>query len=102
MKSANILAGLMSHASQTPCTWCNAIKNQLHKCGQYRTLRNCLQNYYDWLDSGSKKACAKTFMNCTNAPVFDGDAGIFKLIKIKIAFPIFRSMASATGMEHIY
>lgn len=73
LKLANILAGLMTHASQTPCTWCTATKDGLHHCGQYRTLGSCLRNYRDWLKSVAKKGVAKNYMNCTNPPVFKGD-----------------------------
>lgn len=73
MKLANILAGLMTHASHNPCVYCTTIKDQLHYCGQYRTLGNCMKNYNDWLKSGARQVSAKKYMNCTNAPVFKGD-----------------------------
>ena len=33
LKIANILLGLMSHASSFPCTWCTEHKDTLHNCG---------------------------------------------------------------------
>ena len=38
LKLANMLTGIMSHASSFPCTWCTALKDKLNVCGVYRTL----------------------------------------------------------------
>lgn len=48
LKLANILAGLMTHASLYPCTWCTALKWNLDQCGDYRTIGDCIRNYEDW------------------------------------------------------
>lgn len=41
LKLANILIGLMTHASSHPCTWCTALKGLLNQCGKYRTFGDC-------------------------------------------------------------
>ena len=45
LKLGNILAGLMSHSSMYPCTWCFVNKKELHERGEFRTIGNCLFNY---------------------------------------------------------
>ncbi|KAJ8688531.1 hypothetical protein QAD02_024326 [Eretmocerus hayati] len=52
LKLANILAGLMSHASTFPCTWCTAPKDNLYDIGEYRTLGSCINNHANWINSG--------------------------------------------------
>lgn len=74
LKLANILIGIMSHSSNYPCTWCMAIKGELHTCGVYRTIGNCLENYENWKNAGGKKQSAKKFKNCINPPLFAGAA----------------------------
>lgn len=73
LKLVNILGGLITHASSTPCTYCDTTERELHKCGKYRTLSDCLRNYDDWQKRGGKKHNAKRFKNCNNKPVFVGD-----------------------------
>lgn len=82
LKLANILVGIMSHASLYPCTWCYSSKNEMNKCGLYRTVGNSLENYLKWHEAGEKKQDAKKFMNCTNPPVFDTsqDRAILEII----------------------
>ena len=70
---SNIMVGIMSHASLFPCTWCYASKNELDKCGTYRTIGNTMENYLKWCDAGSKKENAKNFKNCVNPPIFTYD-----------------------------
>lgn len=74
MKLANILAGLMGHSSCNPCAYCTATKDYLGKCGEYRSIGSCSKNYHDWLNAGGSKQRAKNYMNCTNLPVFEGEA----------------------------
>ena len=73
LKLANVLIGIMSHASKYPCTWCSAASNELNKCGKIRTLGNCLENVEAWKKDGSKKERAQLFENCINKPLFDFD-----------------------------
>lgn len=71
LKLANILLGIMNHASNHPCTWCNAKKGHLNECGEYRTLKECAENYTAWQAAGGKKIDAKNFENCVNRPVLE-------------------------------
>lgn len=41
LKLANLLVGIMSHASSFPCTWCFAGRENLDTCGEKRTIENC-------------------------------------------------------------
>lgn len=71
LKLANILLGIMSHASNHPCTWCTAKKGHLNECGEYRTLKDCIKNYFAWQAAGGTKNKAKNFENCVNQPVLE-------------------------------
>lgn len=73
LKLANILAGLMTHSSSYPCTWCTAFHGKLDVCGEYRTIGSCLKNYSDWLNADGLKKNSKNFKNCINPPLFEGD-----------------------------
>lgn len=73
LKLANILTGIMTHSSNHPCTYCNAVKGNLDQMGEYRTIGNCMINYEDWQKEGGKKNCAKIYENCINPPLFVGD-----------------------------
>ena len=79
LKLANILFGLMSHASTYPCTWCFAHKNKLEVCTTLRSMGNCLKYYEGWLASGSRQDQAKQFMNCINLPLLSGNEDILFL-----------------------
>lgn len=70
LKLANILAGIMTHSSFYPCTWCYASKNELNNCATSRTMGNTLQNYAKWCEAGSVKEDAKKYKNCIHPPVF--------------------------------
>lgn len=73
LKLANILMGIMTHASNHPCTWCNALKGLLNQCGKYRTFGSCINNYNAWQKTGRKQTKAKDYENCINLPVLEGD-----------------------------
>ena len=82
LKLANILVGIMAHSSSHPCTWCFAKKDELNKCGTYRTVGNTMDNYKKWCDAGAQKQRAKNFNNCINPPLFhtDSDKTFLELI----------------------
>lgn len=61
LKMANILAGLMSHASAHPCTWCCAKREHLGRPGLSRTLTDNEENYNRWLREGGDSKKAKFF-----------------------------------------
>ncbi|KAJ8671941.1 hypothetical protein QAD02_003200 [Eretmocerus hayati] len=73
LKLANLLAGIMSHSSMFPCTWCTAAKDSLFDVGYYRTIGSCIANHEQWLNSGGKKNLAKSFMSCVHQPLFTGE-----------------------------
>ncbi|KAJ8688207.1 hypothetical protein QAD02_024002 [Eretmocerus hayati] len=65
LKIANILAGIGSHSSTYPCTWCFAPKNELHKeCTTSRTIASIKKYSRAWHEKGSKKSDCKYFFNC--------------------------------------
>lgn len=70
LKLANILTGLMSHSSSYPCTWCDSHSDQLHLCGNSRTIGSCIKNCQEWVSKGKNKKQAKDHKNCINLPVF--------------------------------
>ncbi|CAH0547097.1 unnamed protein product [Brassicogethes aeneus] len=70
LKLANILVGIMSHSSSYPCTWCYARSDELETCGELRTTKNILENYENWIKSGTIKNNAKFYKNCNNPPLF--------------------------------
>ena len=70
LKVANIIVGLQAHASSFPCTWCDARKTELDKCGNYRTIKDCLDNFNEWTVHGKKDVDAGKFKNCKNPPLF--------------------------------
>lgn len=82
LKLANILTGLMAHSSVYPCTWCTADKDNLHLCGEYRTVGSCIGNFERWNEAGSKKNSAKLFKNCVGPPICseDEDKEIIEII----------------------
>ena len=47
LKMANILIGIMSHSSKYPCKWCTTSSDELHKCGEMRTIRKCIEKFND-------------------------------------------------------
>lgn len=73
LKLANILVGIMSHASLFPCTWCFAPKAELIECGEYRTLGECISNSSAFEENGSKKKKANNYKNSIHPPIFTGD-----------------------------
>lgn len=73
LKLANMLTGIMSHASSLPCTWCTALKDKLNVCGAYRTIGDCLENYDAWEKAGSNKGNAKNYKNCIYPPIISGN-----------------------------
>lgn len=77
LKLANILAGIMSHSSLYPCTWCYAVKDKLDETGPVRTIKNVTDNYLNWSHAGSIKANAKKFKNCIHLPVIKGNDKTF-------------------------
>ncbi|KAJ8685580.1 hypothetical protein QAD02_021373 [Eretmocerus hayati] len=75
LKLANILAGLMSHSSTCPCCWCDVEKDNLSRCGNYRTWEDCEDQFKKWQKSGSNKKQAKKFKNCVNEPIIQKKDG---------------------------
>lgn len=73
LKLANILVGIMGHASFFPCTWCFSSKDQLDECGEYRTLGDCLNNSSAFKESGGNKKNAKNYKSSIHSPIFTGD-----------------------------
>ena len=73
LKMANILIGIMSHSSKYPCKWCTTFSDELHKCGEMRTIRKCIKQFNDWQNNGGKKDKAQFFESCVNKPLFDCD-----------------------------
>lgn len=71
LKLANILVGIMTHASFHPCTWCYIDKDNLKFEEELRTVGNAMKNYNDWLKSGGKKIDAKKYKNCIHPPLID-------------------------------
>ena len=73
LKLANILAGIMSHSSLHPCTYCYAEKDELDSCGELRSPENVLLNYERWLieGKGSKKK-AKLFQLHSSTVNYNG------------------------------
>lgn len=69
LKLANILAGLMSHSSTHPCTYCIAKSGGLIESGELRTIGDISENYANWLESGGAPSTAKEFKNCVNEPI---------------------------------
>lgn len=49
---ANILSGLMTHASTHPCTWCDIKKNMLES-GHLRTIHSITENFRKLAENGS-------------------------------------------------
>lgn len=69
LKLCNILLGIMSHASKTPCSWCYVDSDNLHKLGKARTVQSIIENYKKWVADGANKKNAKNFKNCINTPI---------------------------------
>lgn len=69
LKLANIIVGIMSHASSFPCCWCYADKYNLGNDGELRYIGSGLKNYMDWCDAGSSPKDAKKFKNCIHLPI---------------------------------
>lgn len=82
LKLANISTGIMSHSSNYPCTWCYAAKNEMHICGDYRTIQNVKENYQKWRNAGAVKADAKNFKNCIHPPIFTDEKEDRSLLEI--------------------
>ena len=74
LKLANIMAGIMAHSCNFPCTWCDAPKEDLSKCGNYRTVRSCSENSLAWQKDGNKKTNSKKFKSNAHAPIFSGNS----------------------------
>lgn len=70
LKLANIMAGLMSHSSSFPCTWCDIDKKNLCKRGNLRTIENISKNYEDWKNAGANKKQARNYKCSINLPIF--------------------------------
>lgn len=73
LKLGNIIAGLMSHSSAHPCTWCVAPKNGLSNSNELRAIGNISENYDKWIQNGGTFSTAKKFENCIHRPVFARD-----------------------------
>lgn len=70
LKLANILAGIMSHSSAYPCTYCYAKKDELSSCGELRSPENVSSYYTKWLTEGKgSKNKAKDYFNCIHPPL---------------------------------
>lgn len=71
LKLANILAGLMAHGSNHPCTWCDVTKTNMLKgeCGALRTLGSLKSLYMNWQSAGSVRRLAKNFGNVIHNPI---------------------------------
>lgn len=82
LKMANILAGLMSHASAHPCTWCCAKREHLGRPGLSRTLTDNEENYNRWLREGGDSKKAKFFFNCINVPLIKSRYGNEDILEI--------------------
>lgn len=73
LKVANILFGLMNHASSHPCTWCLAKKKLLEVAADMRTISRCNQNFNHYNDLKRVKKNAQKFENCVNMPIIQSD-----------------------------
>lgn len=82
LKIANILSGIMSHASSFPCTWCTASKNELHKCGDYRTINTCKENYSAWQKSGSQKSTTKKYNSSIHEPIISSEDSSTRILEV--------------------
>ncbi len=79
LKLSNILAGLMSHASSYPCTWCEASKSNIQKDipGLLRTfgsIREKARRYKQEVAEG-KRVGGQQFMGCVEMPLLDNPDG---------------------------
>ncbi|KAJ8672815.1 hypothetical protein QAD02_004075 [Eretmocerus hayati] len=64
LKVANILAGVMSHATLYVSTWCFAPKDQLHlQCSEMRAIKNIKSNHAQWLSDGVKESPLENYPN---------------------------------------
>lgn len=108
LKLANILIGIMTHASKYPCTWCSTPNNELHKCGMLRTIGTIRDSVAAWLADGGRKERAQLFENCVNNPMFDCDPStkILHLIPppqlhllLGVVNKIYETMSSECGTE---
>ncbi len=75
LKLSNILAGLMSHASSYPCTWCQASKSEIQHDmpGSLRTfgsIRRMVRQYKSEVAAG-KKVGGQQFLGCVEMPLLD-------------------------------
>lgn len=73
LKLANIIAGLMSHSSAHPCTYCFAEKKKLSEPAELRTIGSIVDYYSEWCDAGESTKKAKNYCNCIYEPLFTGD-----------------------------
>ena len=70
LKVCNIVAGLQSHSSKYPCTWCYATAPYAKKA-KLRTLGQ-IQDYYEsYVNDGRKNA--KKYFNCVHEPLINGE-----------------------------
>lgn len=76
LKLANIIIGIMTHASKYPCTWCSTSSDELYKIGTLRTIGSIVKNVAAWEEDGAKKERAQLFENCVNKPLFDYDENV--------------------------
>ncbi len=75
LKLSNILAGLMSHASSYPCTWCQASKSDIQQDipGCLRTfgsIRELARQYKKALAEG-KRVGGQQFFGCVEMPLLE-------------------------------
>ena len=73
LKLCNILLGMMSHSSCHPCCWCDATKDNLGRKGNSRTIKNLMELFWDYFESGSTKEGAKKYGNVIHPPMINDD-----------------------------
>ena len=73
LKLCNILLGMMSHSSCHPCCWCDVNKDDLHKKGTPRTIKNLMELFWNFWESGSSKGSAKNYGNVIHPPMINDD-----------------------------
>ena len=71
LKVCNVMAGIGSHSSTYPCTWCYAT-SPYTKSAKSRTLGDTQDYYKDYVTNGRKNA--PKYFNCIYEPLIKGKA----------------------------
>lgn len=69
LKMTNICLGIMSHASQHPCPYCEGTKNIFEVDAPVRTLQSISEHFHQWQTQSGKKSTLKNYNNCSNEPL---------------------------------